>query len=118
LDRDANYFAQLVSERSVTKSIGGQRFRVWELSPGRANEALDLRVYAYAALCGLLHFGLQLNRRAADIEATYEGPIMPVMRPAETITPPHVTVSVQPVGPTITTASVAARRSRLSQLAR
>lgn len=45
LDRDVNYFAQMVSERQVTKTFGGQRFRVWELAPGRANEALDMRVY-------------------------------------------------------------------------
>lgn len=63
-DRDINYFAQLVSERSVLKISGGQRFRVWELPPGRANEALDCRVYAYGALCGLTHLGLKLNRRA------------------------------------------------------
>lgn len=61
-DRDINYFAQLTSERSVVKVSGGQKFRVWELPPGRANEALDCRVYAYAALCGLLHRGLKLNR--------------------------------------------------------
>lgn len=66
-DRDINYFAQLVSERLVVKSLAGQRFRVWELPPGRANEALDCRVYAYAALCGLLHFGLKLNRRAVEV---------------------------------------------------
>lgn len=68
-DRDLNFFAQLTSERSVLKTSGGQRFRVWELPPGRANEALDMRVYAYAALCGLLHFGLRLNRRADEIGA-------------------------------------------------
>lgn len=63
-DRDIGYFTQLTSERSVVKVSGGQKFRVWELPPGRANEALDCRVYAYAALCGLTHFGLKLNRRA------------------------------------------------------
>lgn len=63
-DRDVNYFAQLTAERSVVKAVGGQRYRVWELLPGRRNEALDCRVYAYGALCGLLHFGLKLNRRA------------------------------------------------------
>lgn len=83
-DRDANYFAQLVSERSVTKSFRGQRFRVWELPPGRANEALDMRVYAYAALCGLLHFGLQLNRRVEAVVPTYSGPVIADQRPVET----------------------------------
>lgn len=83
-DRDANYFAQLVSERSVTKSFRGQRYRVWELPPGRANEALDMRVYAYAALCGLLHFGLQLNRRVEVVVPTYSGPVTADRRTAET----------------------------------
>lgn len=66
-DRDMGFFAQLVSERSVTKQVGGQRYRVWELPPGRANEALDLAVYSYAALCGLLHMGVKLNKRADDM---------------------------------------------------
>ena len=65
VDRDINYFAQLTAERAVVKTVAGVRFRVWELPPGKANEALDCRVYAYAALCGALHFGLQLNRKAA-----------------------------------------------------
>ncbi|MDE3022248.1 MAG: phage terminase large subunit family protein [Pseudomonadota bacterium] len=68
-DRDINYFAQLTSERSIVKVTNGQRYRVWELPRGRANEALDCRVYAYAALCGLLHFGLKLNRRAEIVSA-------------------------------------------------
>ncbi len=66
-DRDLNYFGQLTAERSVLVVKAGQRYRVWELRPGRANEALDCRVYGYAALCGLLHFGLKLNKRAEDI---------------------------------------------------
>jgi phage terminase large subunit GpA-like protein len=69
VDRDVNFFAQLVSERSVVKQENGQRFRVWELPPGRANEALDMRVYAYAALCGLQHLGLKLNKRVDGVEA-------------------------------------------------
>lgn len=66
-DRDIGYFEQLTSERSVVKVVSGQKFRVWELPPGRANEALDCRVYAYGALCGLTHLGLKLNKRADDI---------------------------------------------------
>jgi terminase, large subunit len=69
VDRDINFFAQLISERLTTKTQNGQRFRVWELPPGRANEALDLAVYSYAALCGLLHMGLKLNRRAEAVAA-------------------------------------------------
>ncbi|HBO79622.1 MAG TPA: terminase, partial [Cupriavidus sp.] len=68
-DRDINYFAQLTAERSIVKIANGQKYRVWELPPGRANEALDCRVYGYAALCGLFHLGLKLNQRADDVAA-------------------------------------------------
>ncbi|MDB5822184.1 MAG: terminase GpA [Herminiimonas sp.] len=71
-DRDINYFAQLTAERSVLKVQSGHKYRVWELPPGRANEALDCRVYAYAALCGLMHIGLKLNKRAAAVAVPYE----------------------------------------------
>jgi len=75
VDRDANYFSQLLAERSVLKTVGGQRFRVWELIGKRRNEALDLRVYAYAALCGLLHFGLKLNQRAETVSLPFQGEV-------------------------------------------
>lgn len=70
-DRDINFFAQLVSERSIVKQANGQKYRVWELPPGRANEALDLAVYSYAALCGLIHYGLKLNKRAESTAMPY-----------------------------------------------
>ncbi|GCD50106.1 phage terminase large subunit family protein [Acetobacter pasteurianus] len=77
-DRDVNYFAQMVSERSVRKSINGTIVRVWELLPGRRNEALDIAVYSYAALCGLIYMGLKLNKRADALEAeTTEHPPAP-----------------------------------------
>jgi phage terminase large subunit GpA-like protein len=75
VDRDINYFAQLTSERLVSKLTHGQKYRVWELPPGRANEALDCRVYGYAALCSLMHFGLKLNRRADEVTANIGPPI-------------------------------------------
>lgn len=68
-DRDLNYFGQMTAERSVVKVSAGRRYRIWEQLPGRANEALDCRVYAFGALCGLFHFGLKLNRRADDVGA-------------------------------------------------
>ncbi|MGF6700552.1 phage terminase large subunit GpA-like protein [Paraburkholderia sp. MM5496-R1] len=70
-DRDLGYYAQLTAERIVVKEVAGHRFYVWELPPGRANEALDARVYAYGALCGLLHFGLRLNIFAQRAAALY-----------------------------------------------
>lgn len=69
-DRDLNYYAQLLSERSELKTVSGQKFRVWTLAAGKANEALDCRVYAYAALCGLMHLGLKLNKRVDEVSAT------------------------------------------------
>ena len=69
-DRDLGYFSQLIAERSVRKEERGQVYRVWELPAGRANEALDCRVYAYGALCGLNHFGLKLNQRTDRMKET------------------------------------------------
>ncbi len=79
-DRDLGFFAQLVAERSVVKTANGKRFRVWEQLPGRANEGGDLAVYSYAALCGLLHFGLKLNKRADDLAKAQA-----VVEPAPTV---------------------------------
>ncbi|HEL8087738.1 TPA: phage terminase large subunit family protein, partial [Escherichia coli] len=61
---DLHYYSQLLAESLVRKESGGQVYRVWELRPGRANEALDCMVYGYAALKGLIHHGLKLNRLA------------------------------------------------------
>jgi terminase, large subunit len=105
-DRDIGYFSQLLAERSVTKQVGAHRFRTWELMPGRANEALDLRVYAYAALCGMAHFGFRLNRYADDVTPAPEEP--PAAPTPGTPTP----------GPRVLTpgAPVPEARSRLSRL--
>ncbi|TDB48237.1 phage terminase large subunit family protein [Photorhabdus khanii] len=82
-DRDLNYFSQLLAERSVLKESGGQRFRVWEQLPGRANEALDCRVYGYAALCGLLHMGLKLNALVTSITTNPSRLLPPPAEPEE-----------------------------------
>ena len=63
-DRDVGYFEQLLADRLVVKTVGARSVRLWETPAGKANEAADCRVYAYAALCGLIHAGLQLNRLA------------------------------------------------------
>ena len=103
-DRDINYFAQMVAERSVLKVLRGQKFRVWELPSGRANEALDMRVYAYAALCGLQHLNLKLNRKADEVAAPFDGSHVPAPQaslPATTVDPvviaaSQVTISAKP----------------------
>lgn len=63
-DRDAAYFEQLTAERLRTRYVKGFPQRYWWKPDGRRNEALDCRVYAYAALHGLLSMGLHLNKRA------------------------------------------------------
>jgi len=118
-DRDINFFAQLISERLVTKAVNGQRFRVWELAAGRANEALDLAVYSYAALCGLLHMGLKLNQRAEAVAKPYVAArAEPAPMAAPVIQGPVYTPAAAqahtPRGPTIHTAQPVRRRSGLA----
>lgn len=78
---DLGYYSQLLSESLVTKISGGQKYRVWKLRPGRANEALDCLVYAYAALKGLMHHGLRLNVQADAIEKKPERLLPPPVEP-------------------------------------
>jgi phage terminase large subunit GpA-like protein len=51
--RDHAYFDQLTAEQIETKYVKGFSSRVYILPGGRRNEALDVRVYAYAALQSL-----------------------------------------------------------------
>jgi len=74
LDRDAQYFEQLTAERIRTRYVKGFPQRFWWKPDGRRNEALDCRVYGYAALHGLLSMGLNLNKRAEAL------PPIPVSR--------------------------------------
>jgi phage terminase large subunit GpA-like protein len=85
-DRDSGYFAQLTAERIEVREAAGHKYRVWVLPDGKANEALDVRVYAYAALHGLMHMGLQLNRKADQVGATItviSTPPAPIATPAQ-----------------------------------
>ncbi len=107
-DRDMGYFSQLTAERLVMKEASGQRYSVWDLPPGKANEALDCRVYAYAALCGLFHLGLKLNILADSILSNPEKLAPP---PAETEEKPNLRLP----GVIITTPAEQPRK-RLSQL--
>jgi phage terminase large subunit GpA-like protein len=49
-DVDQVFFEQLTSETLRTKYTKGRPARVWELLPGRRNEALDLTILSIAAL--------------------------------------------------------------------
>jgi phage terminase large subunit GpA-like protein len=53
-DRPPIYFDQLTSERLVYEHKGGRAIKRFVIQRGHANEALDARVYAYAALRGLM----------------------------------------------------------------
>ncbi|NID15393.1 phage terminase large subunit family protein [Luteibacter yeojuensis] len=119
-DRDINYYAQLTAERSVLVTKGGQRYRVWEPRPGRANEALDCRVYAYAALCGLLHMGLKLNRRADEVAMTAGPPValpsdVPGGEPQEPAVPTPPPRSK--TGPSVSKPAAATKKNLSSRLA-
>ena len=76
-DRDQNYFAQMTGERLVQKKRGGKQFRVWEAKRNQAHEALDCRVYAYAALWGLIvNHKTDLEREADKVGAADETPVV------------------------------------------
>lgn len=116
-DRDLHYFSQLTSERKQIKVANGQKFSVWVLPPGRANEALDCRVYGYAALCGLQHLGLKLNQLADEVNAAYTP--MPYV-PPETIETESASVEVVVAavrGPSVKVVGQDSKRSRVSKLA-
>lgn len=50
LGRSAEYFKQLTAEKMLTKFVKGFPKREWVKQSGQRNEALDCRVYAFAAL--------------------------------------------------------------------
>ena len=90
MDRDAAYFEQLTAERVRTRYVKGHAKREWVKPDSRRNEALDCRVYAYAALHGLMSMGLSLNRRADALpvrpqkptarSSSYSQPMQPTKR--------------------------------------
>lgn len=55
--RPVAWFEQLTAEDLIVENKAGTKVRRWLLKRGRANEALDTRVYGYAAVCGLEHLG-------------------------------------------------------------
>lgn len=81
-DRDRAYFSQLTAERLIRKEARGRGFFVWDCPKNRANEALDCRVYAFAAMVGLQQGGISLNRTADEVGAAYTVVEVPVDRPA------------------------------------
>lgn len=65
--RDLDFFRMLGAERRVRRYHKGVAVMQWRKDPGVRNEALDCRVYAFAALQGLVAAGLRLADEAARI---------------------------------------------------
>jgi phage terminase large subunit GpA-like protein len=55
------YFEQLTAEKKFTRYHNGFPKQEWKKAAGARNEALDCRVYAYAALYALYASGLRLR---------------------------------------------------------
>jgi len=84
-DRDRGYFSQLTAERLVKKQARGRTFSVWECPKNRHNEALDCRVYAFAALVGIQQAGFALNRTADEVGAAYTYVTLPAEKLAAAV---------------------------------
>ncbi len=67
--RNAEYFEQLLGEFLKTEYRRGAPVRTWLRKRGRRAEALDCRVYAFAALEALKSMGLRLDRHAHQVAA-------------------------------------------------
>ncbi len=65
--RDLDYFRQLGAERQIRTYRRGVPVLEWRKDKGVRNEALDCRVYAYAALQGLVARGFRLATEAARV---------------------------------------------------
>lgn len=70
--RTQEYFGQLTSESLILEKINGTPVRRWSAKKGHANEALDCRVYAYAALQGLLIVRKFNMQRSLDMLASMQ----------------------------------------------
>lgn len=94
--RDTVYFDQLTSNIVMTKRVKGFPVRVYELPSGKRDEALDCRVYAYAALQSLnirwkrsttTDTAPQAHREKATPSGPVEAPPPAEARPAAPNTP-------------------------------
>ncbi|MBF0215324.1 MAG: phage terminase large subunit family protein [Magnetococcales bacterium] len=63
-ERDAEWFRQLTAEKVATRYLKGRPIREWRKPDSARNEALDCRVYAVAALHGMMSMGFRLNVEA------------------------------------------------------
>jgi phage terminase large subunit GpA-like protein len=76
IERDAEWFAQLTSEIVRTKYVKGRPVREWTpRREGAKTEALDCRVYAFAALRGLVrNWKFDLNKSVERIKEVHLRP--------------------------------------------
>lgn len=86
--RTEEYFTQLTAEQLVLEKKDGFTVRRWTLKKGHANEALDCRVYAYAALQGLIiarHYNIEAALLLLEtMKFEGEAPVGAVTVPAQT----------------------------------
>ena len=67
VDRDREFYLQLASEYRHRYVVRGRWLTQWRQRTGQRNEALDCRVYAYAAACGLALKGYTPERVLAHL---------------------------------------------------
>lgn len=98
-ERDGEWFRQLTAEKIRTRHLKGRPIREWHKKDGDRNEALDCRVYAVAALYGLMNMGFRLNAEAEWQEKIPFKERMIEVAPQSTfsaLVPPRQTSSAEP----------------------
>jgi phage terminase large subunit GpA-like protein len=100
-DWDQERFEQLTAEIKRIKYLNGFAVPYWWKPDGARNEALDCRVYAYAALQSLVQMGLKLNAQALIVaqkvaKIAKEGAIPAVAVQIEPVSPPEMPNSAEP----------------------
>ncbi len=90
--RDVDWFRQLTAEKAVTKFVKGFRRVTFEKAKDRRNEALDCRVYAFAAFVmaapQLDKVAYRLKQQAKDRPKPEPAPVKPALVP---VAPPDKT---------------------------
>ena len=76
---DEQYFKQLTAEKQTTKYRNGFPYRVWIKSQGARNEALDVNVYALAAL-EILNPNFEKIAEALENIKTESAPVPPAKK--------------------------------------
>lgn len=98
VDHPADYYQQLTAERIEQTTYRGRVIRRWVKPPGRRNEALDCRVYAYAALHGLMLAGHKLPKLAAP-PPTVDSQVETIVPKAHTGPAPAAVAAPRPPPP-------------------